>query len=625
MQGAQPYLPPNYSMTIENLRAQLATATDPEEKATLFNTLAWQLIDINPRESIALGQKALALAGNNRTEGSPQLEMAQSWLNIGAGYVRLAEYQTAMPFLADAAAAFETLGKNEGLIQATNGIGIVFLHVGDYASFIQYAFQALALCNVSGNKKLEVVLLNNIGHGYLRQSKYDKALPYLKQSLALAEELGITTSQGDAHDNLCGTLRGMGDYEAAVEHGRFSIALYEQAEKLAGQAEAWNSLGDVYLDMGEFDGAVASFRHSYQIAEKVGLRFQAVEAQLRLGEAWYGQKQYTNAKEAGMDALMQANHIASPSLQYQSHFLLYKAAQAMGDLAEALAHHIQYHTFREVVFNQEADARKSALEAVYQVRQAQQETEIYQLKSVELEREVAERNRIAAELQQQNDELQAFAHTVAHDLKSPIALMVGFAELLQEDVTALAPDMMAQIVQSIASGGHKAAQIIDELLLLAGVRSQQVIPELVDITAVTADAIYHLQPEIEARQGTIVQPNAFPTALGYAPWIEQVWKNYISNGLKYGGTPPELTLGFTENVAGMTRFWVQDNGSGLTPAEQARVFTEFTRLAHDRAKGHGLGLAIVRRIVEKLNGRVGVESIPGEGCLFYFDLPGTSG
>ena len=459
----------------------------------------------------------------------------------------------------------------------------------------------------------------------MRQSKYDEALSYLKQSLALSETLGTTIYQADIHDNLCGTLRGMGKYTAAVEHGYRSIALYEQEERLTGKAEAWNNLGDVYLEMGEFDKAVASFRHAYQIAETIGLRFQAVEALLRMGDAWVGQEQYPKAKEVGIDTLARANDIDSLSLQYQSYFLLFKAAQAMGDLAEALAHHIQYHKFREVVFNQEADARKSALEAVYQVRQAQQETEIYQLKSVELEREVAERNRIAAELQQQNDELQAFAHTVAHDLKSPIALMVGFAEVLQGDVTALAPDMMAQIVQSIASGGHKAAQIIDELLLLAGVRSQQVMPELVDITAVTADAIYQLKTEIEARQGTIVQTNTFPLAVGYAPWIEQVWKNYISNGLKYGGTPPVLTLGFTENVAGMTRFWVQDNGPGLTSTEQARLFTEFTRLAHDRANGHGLGLAIVRRIMEKLNGRVGVESVPGEGCLFYFDLPGEGG
>ena len=145
-------------MTIEELRAQLATATDPKEKITLSNTLAWQLIDTNPQETIVLGREALAITRNDGFETVPQVEIAQSWLNIGTGYTRLAEYQMAMPFFADAAAAFETLGNDEGLINATNGIGVVFLYVGDYASFMEYAFQALALSHASGNKKREVIL-----------------------------------------------------------------------------------------------------------------------------------------------------------------------------------------------------------------------------------------------------------------------------------------------------------------------------------------------------------------------------------------------------------------------------------------------------------------------------------
>lgn len=607
-------------MIIEEVRSKLAVSVNAGEKVSLTNALAWQLLDVNPRETITLSQEALALARENGM-GDACLETAQSWLNIGAGYVRLADFQKAMPYLADAAAAFESLGDNDGLINAINGIGVVFLHVGDYASFLEYMFQALALCHASGSKQREVMLLNNIGHGYFRQQKYEKALPYLQQSLALAEERQMLSAQGDAHDNLCGVWRGMGDYEEAVMHGRRSIALYEQAERFTGLAEAWSSLGNVYLEMADFETAVSSFQLARQIAEKIGLRFQVVEAQLRMGRAWFAQKRYAKAKKAGLHALSQATDIASPALQYKSHFLLYQTANAMGDLAEALTHHVQYHKFMAVVFNQEADARKSALEAVFQVQQAQKETEIYQLKSVELEREISERSRIAAALKQQNEELNAFAQTVAHDLKSPIALMVGFAELLRRDLAVLSPEQMAQIAGSISSGGHKAAQIIDELLLLAGVRSQQITPEPVDMTAVITEAISQLKPDIEAAQGRIHVQNNFPLVWSYAPWLEQVWKNYISNGLKYGGTPPVLTLGFTDQENGLIRFWVQDNGSGLTPAEQASLFTEFTRLAHDKAKGHGLGLAIVRRIVEKLNGRVGVESVPGEGSRFYFDLP----
>ncbi len=100
-----------------------------------------------------------------------------------------------------------------------------------------------------------------------------------------------------------------------------------------------------------------------------------------------------------------------------------------------------------------------------------------------------------------------------------------------------------------------------------------------------------------------------------------MWANYLSNGLKYGGQPPRLELGATSQPDGMIRFWVQDDGPGLALEQQANLFTEFTRLSEIDVKGYGLGLSIVRRIIDKLGGQVGVESEVGQGSLFYFTLP----
>ncbi len=112
-------------------------------------------------------------------------------------------------------------------------------------------------------------------------------------------------------------------------------------------------------------------------------------------------------------------------------------------------------------------------------------------------------------------------------------------------------------------------------------------------------------------------------ALGYAPWVEEVWVNYLSNAIKYGGRggePPRMELGAEAQADGMIRFWVHDNGAGITPEDQARLFTPFTRLDQVRAAGHGLGLSIVRRIADKLGGHVSVDSQIGEGSTFSFTL-----
>ena len=115
--------------------------------------------------------------------------------------------------------------------------------------------------------------------------------------------------------------------------------------------------------------------------------------------------------------------------------------------------------------------------------------------------------------------------------------------------------------------------------------------------------------------------DSWPRALGHAAWVEEVWANYLSNAIKYGGQPPRVMLGAEPQQDGMVRYWVRDNGPGLAPEDQARLFTPFTRLDQVRVKGHGLGLSIVRRIVEKLGGQVGVESQLGQGSTFFFILP----
>jgi signal transduction histidine kinase len=129
---------------------------------------------------------------------------------------------------------------------------------------------------------------------------------------------------------------------------------------------------------------------------------------------------------------------------------------------------------------------------------------------------------------------------------------------------------------------------------------------------------------IDECSAEITLPDSWPIALGYGPWVEEVWVNYLSNALKYGGQPPRIEVGATVQADGTVRFWVCDNGPGLASEEQARLFTPSTRFDQVRAKGHGLGLSIVRRIVRKLGGQVGVESEIGQGSIFSFTLPGVA-
>lgn len=227
----------------------------------------------------------------------------------------------------------------------------------------------------------------------------------------------------------------------------------------------------------------------------------------------------------------------------------------------------------------------------------------------------------AAQLEAHNQELDAFAHTVAHDLKNPLQHMSGYAYILESDYLSQLDELGRESVRAIAQAVDTMASIIEELLLLSSVRQEEVTLESLHMGSVAEAAVDRLSPMIEQSQATITVPDAWPAALGYGPWIQEVWVNYVSNAIKYGGHPPRVELGATSQADHTVRFWVHDNGQGLTTEEQASLFTPFTRLRQVKAEGHGLGLSIVRRIMDKLGGGVGVESGVGEGSTFFFTLP----
>lgn len=243
-------------------------------------------------------------------------------------------------------------------------------------------------------------------------------------------------------------------------------------------------------------------------------------------------------------------------------------------------------------------------------------------------RNIEVRKQLEAEREQLIADLDAYAHTVAHDLKNPLGTVLGYASLLSDDfeymdVSSEAKDLLAAMIQ----GSLKLQRIIEELLLLAKIRTiDDVEPTSLNMGAIVRESLARLAVMIHEHQAEIIMPqdDEWAVALGHSAWVEEMWANYISNAIKYGGIPPQITLGCDVQDHNRVRFWVNDNGRGLSPEEQARLFTQFTRLDGSPNSGEGLGLSIVKRIAEKMKGRVGVESVVGQGSTFYFILPATT-
>lgn len=241
----------------------------------------------------------------------------------------------------------------------------------------------------------------------------------------------------------------------------------------------------------------------------------------------------------------------------------------------------------------------------------------------DLQRSKAQLREQVTALEVRNRELEEYAQTVAHDLKEPLTVLIMTADLIK-NIPDLTGEEVREFLLQTRSSAYEMRNIIKSLLLFAEVSKEEAPRGAVQMAEVVANVQARLSYMIRERQAQLILPPVWPDAVGYGPWIEEVWANLLSNALKYGGRPPRVELGASARSDGMLRFWTRDNGPGIPPEARTTLFTRgnpLNRLSHT---GAGLGLPIVNNIVEKLGGQVGVESEEGQGSLFFFTLPAAA-
>jgi signal transduction histidine kinase len=252
-----------------------------------------------------------------------------------------------------------------------------------------------------------------------------------------------------------------------------------------------------------------------------------------------------------------------------------------------------------------------------------------------LRQEILLRKKFQKDLELKVAELDIFGRTVAHDLKNPLMIMDMSIELLRSELTKHSIPNVQQALSFLNNSNKQMNDIIESILVLAGIKK---IDEnefgTISMLHTVDSALQRLSYNIESSGVQVKKPDNWPSAVGYAPWVVEIWVNYLSNAIKYGGDSyrqlkPIIEIGFDSGEKTSKaepehiRFWVKDNGAGIQSNKINSLFTEFTRLHSTKYEGFGLGLSIVKTIVSKLNGTVGVESEEGNGSLFYFTLPTT--
>jgi signal transduction histidine kinase len=260
--------------------------------------------------------------------------------------------------------------------------------------------------------------------------------------------------------------------------------------------------------------------------------------------------------------------------------------------------------------------------AIHQARLYEQ----VQRHAAELERRVAERT---AKLEEINAELKSFTFSVSHDLRAPLRAVQGFAQAMIEDCGDQLDPLGRDYALRICAAAERMDILVQELLVYSRLSRADLRLQPIDLAVIMADVLTQLEISLSEQQAQVVVEQPLAHVLAHYATLAHVISNLITNAVKFvhPGTTPHIRL-WTEIVhrddepGEWVRLWVEDNGIGIAPENLDRIFQIFERLHGIEAyPGSGIGLAMVRKGVNRMGGYVGVESQLGHGSRFWLELP----
>ncbi|MCS6977047.1 MAG: PAS domain-containing protein [Gemmatales bacterium] len=245
----------------------------------------------------------------------------------------------------------------------------------------------------------------------------------------------------------------------------------------------------------------------------------------------------------------------------------------------------------------------------------------------ETARKVAEEKlqQTLAELARSNRELELFAYVASHDLQEPLRMVSSYCQLLQRRYKDKLDEDANEFISYAVDGALRMQTLINDLLAYSrvGTRGKPLVPTSSESALIKA--MNNLKLAIE-ESGAEITHDPLPMVVGDTVQLTQLFQNLLGNALKFRGQePPRISVG-AERQGAFWKFWVQDNGIGIDPADFDRIFIIFQRLhSRDEYPGTGIGLAICKKIVERHGGKIWVESAKGQGAKFLFTLPAAEG
>ncbi|MCX8051947.1 MAG: tetratricopeptide repeat-containing sensor histidine kinase [Chlorobi bacterium] len=611
--GYTEYLSENFERAIEQIEAAL-TVYDQlgqwEDVATAASSLAGSYYHMARYDKALLYLwRALEVCQqHNDTKGAAAIHS-----NIASIYQAIGQLDLALEHYLKSLQLKEERGNEFGIALSANNIASVYYQLGHYETALNYTEQALAWLGHHGHFDEYVSTLENLGRILLDLQRNDEALERLTDALHRAYSAGSERHVAMAIFLIGRAHMQRGDLPTALSHYAMALAIFRRLDSDSDVLEVLRTIARSYRDSGSHKRSLRYYKQAIEIARR------------------------TNARLTEAELCDDVSRIL----------------EQLGHFQTALAFFRRSTELRRQVLAEDTEKLIAVMEVRQKIEREAREKEIFRLRNVELANalsqlqektaaleeaysELEQQQRITAEintqLQQANERLQALDRErtellsiVTHDLKNLVASIKLSAEVLRHPKTASKPDVIQKTIERILDVTERMQHLIASLLDVSALESGKLTIHLQPVAAhaVAGSLIERYQNHADSKRIALLSSIEPAWVVADPIRLEEVYDNLVSNAIKY--TPPggevRILLARRDQVV---RFVVSDTGPGFSDEDKKKLFSKFQRLSARPTGGEsstGLGLAIAKKLVDLMNGRIWLDSALGEGAMFYVELP----
>jgi|GEM_PF-642276 len=628
----------------------IESSTDaPDEKRRRLEESVGPIISTNqPAKGKIVAQKLFDLADELDSEVGRI---------YGLGYLGFANYllsnhERALKQLLEALGRMERAGFTEKRVDLLGGVSGCYLSLGEYEKSLEYGFKALKECQESGNDVQIAWSLYSIGVGFQEIGDSQQALDYhtrARDHFGRAKEtddlmgtsVRATIGYGRTLVGMATAYQSQKQYSKALENQIQALELFRETDNLVGASRSLNDLGSICQELGEYEKAMEYLEESLRLRRQVQNRQAQSTTLINMGRLYTQMGLPKNAIEVLEESMAIAEEIKTKPRIFQTHQALSEAWELAGDSSRALEHFKAFHAVRSEVLSDETAVRLKNVHIGHEIEKSQQEAEIERLKNVELKEKNDQLAMLLNELKStqsrliQQEKMAALGSLVAsvvHELNSPVGTMVSSRDVTVRSVEKIVAALddggdssqIDRAVKALNSSNGVTEEALERIVrivesLKGFVRLDEAGFQCVDIRLGIDAALTLLQTKLAGRIKVHKEFNEIPKVPCYPGELNQVFMNLLTNAVEAIDGSGEITIR-TSQVGREVQVEFVDSGAGIHQEQMKTLFDPSFSKKGSRVKA-GMGLFTSFNIVQNHEGRIEVDSNPGEGSRFTVILP----